>query len=111
MIVNFFDFINESNSELPESVEKFLAQFPDDSDSWADAGDELRDLCREIRELYNNYVVDVLEDDPKALKPLNFRKINSPQEWIKKSKDYIRTNFAKLNKEGKEEFLDNDWFK
>jgi len=107
MITTLEDFLNENkSSKLPSKIEKFLKKFPDNATSWKEATDEIRDMARTAKEYYNELVLDVLKDDEKALKPLDFKSIKTPSEWNKKGKEYIRNVFNKLNTQGKEEFIE-----
>ena len=88
----FNQFINESKSSkgLPEKVEKFLKQFPDDTDTWKNATDEIRDIARNIKDLYNE------RNEDNKIEALNFRKINKPSEWNTEGKKYIRMVYGKM---------------
>ena len=96
----FNQLINESksNSDLPKNVENFLKQFPDDTDTWKNATDEIRDIARNIKELYN----ERNEDD--KIESLNFKKINKPSEWNTEGKKYIRMVYGKMCDVCKKEF-------
>ena len=96
----FNQLINESksNGDLPKNVENFLKQFPDDTDTWKNATDEIRDIARNIKELYN----ERNEDD--KIEALNFKKINKPSEWNTEGKKYIRMVYGKMCDVCKKEF-------
>lgn len=96
----FNQLINESksNGDLPKNVENFLKQFPDDTDTWKNATDEIRDIARNIKELYN----ERNEDD--KIESLNFKKINKPSEWNTEGKKYIRMVYGKMCDVCKKEF-------
>ncbi len=96
-ISKFNDFITESNKTLKE----YLDSFPDDTQSWADATDEIRDIARTAKEYYNE-----LNKDGEVLKPLNFKSITKPSEWNKQGKKYIMDVYSKMDKYTKEQFDD-----
>ncbi len=97
----FNQFINESKSSkgLPAKVEKFLKNYPDDTDTWKNATDEIRDIAREIKLLYN-------ERNEKQIEPLNFRKFTKPSEWNTEGKKYIRMVYDKMSDVSKNEFIE-----
>lgn len=63
-------------------IEKFLENFPKDAESWAVAGDEVRDLARTAREYLEDY-------DGVIIEPVDFAHIKNPAEWNTKGRDYI----------------------
>ena len=97
---------------LPPNAEAFLAKFPDNATSWAKATDEVRDIARTAKEYYNGITLDVLEEDPKAMQPWDFRRLKTPSEWNTKGKKYIRTAYGMMNAQAREQFLERfkDWF-
>lgn len=90
------------NDEGLNKLKQFLSLFPDDAQSWADATDEVRDLARSAKELFNEMH---LENSGKKLQPLDFRKFDKPSEWNKKGKQYILNTFSKMSNETKKQFL------
>lgn len=98
-------------SDYDAKLEAFLAKFPDNTKSWGDATDEMRDLAREVREQYNG-MIDAAEGDKGYVDAIDFRKINSPSEWNKKAKKQIRTLWKKLTEENKQSIINSHegWF-
>ena len=94
----------KGKSELPKRIETFLSQFPDNATKWGQATDEVRDMARLSKEYYNEMDLDVLADDPKALKPLDFKALKTPSEWNTKGKKYIRDTFNKMSSNTQKEF-------
>jgi hypothetical protein len=94
-------------------LNKFISKFPDNATSWADATDEIRDMASKVRQYYNEYVLDVNQDDPTALKPLNFKQFTTPSEWNTKGKQYIIDTFNKLTPDGKKDYFEyfSGWLK
>lgn len=88
-----------------DDLNKFLEQFPDDATSWRNAGGEIQDICRTLREYAEEY-------DGIKLEAVNFRSIKKPSEWNKKAKEFINTNINKLSKHTLDYFLKdiNDMF-
>jgi hypothetical protein len=111
--VDHVGVFEELGDALPKKVETFLAKFPDDAKNWKDATDELKDLCKGIREYYVELDQDLTYSDKKALKPLDFKKFKTPKSWNKKSKEYIRNTWSKMGKESRKKWLKewNHWFK
>jgi hypothetical protein len=107
IITSFNEFLNESKSgKLPSKIEKFLKKFPDNTNSWKEATDEIRDMAKTAKEYYNELVLDVLKEDEKALKALDFKSIKTPSEWNTKGKEFIRNTYNMMNKQAKEEFVE-----
>ena len=95
-----------------DNVKRYLDEFPNDATSWADATDEIRDLSRASKEYVNEYDLDVLDDDPKAVKPLDFRELKKPSQWNTEGKKYILKNIDKMSDRTFELFYNDyrDWF-
>lgn len=102
----------ENRTKKINNIENFLKQFPNNAKSWEDATDEIRDLARKAKEIYNEVDLDVSNDSPKALKPLNFREFNKPSEWNTKGKKYILNTISKMSDKAFNEFYDeySHWF-
>lgn len=102
----------KGQDSLPANAEAFLSQFPDNAASWADATDEIRDMARTAKEYYNEITLDVLSEDPKGLKPLDFRSLKTPSQWNTQGKKYIRDTYKKMNAQAREQFLErfSHWF-
>lgn len=94
------EYILESTHKIKtvKDLEKFLEQFQSDTKSWRNAGDEVRDICRTLREYAEEY-------DNIKLEPVNFRAIKDPAEWNTKAKEFINDNINKLSKNALEQFL------
>lgn len=73
-------------------LERFLAQFPDDATSWAQATDELPDM----------YVW--ISERGKRFPPVGRENCHTPAEWNQKYKAAIRECFAKLELVEQESF-------
>lgn len=86
-------------AEIIKKIEKALAYFPDDTNTWAKATDEIRDWARSARETLG------LGED----KALNFRAIKTPSEWNTKGKAYIREMIAKMNDAQLEAYYKDDF--
>lgn len=84
----------------------FLAQFPNDADSWRDATDEIRDFTHEVRTSYNEYVLDTYEDGPGAIQSLNFRSFATPEEWNTEAKKQINQLWDYLPERNQHQILD-----
>jgi hypothetical protein len=79
-------------------IENYLAKFPKDATSWADATDEIRDLSRESREL--------LEDcDGITVESVDFRACKTPAEWNTKGRDSIMANFDRMSEMTQKDFF------
>ncbi len=87
--------LNEGLKEL----QKFLNKFPDDTDSWRWATDEVRDIARSAREFYNE-----LNKNGDIAKPLDFREFQTPSEWNTKGKAFIFAVYNKMDNDTKEQF-------
>lgn len=94
----------KTSKGLPKNIERFLAKFPDNATSWDKATDEIREIARTAREYYNGITLDVLEEDPKALQPLDFRSFKTPSQWNTQAKKFIRDTYAKMNDQTKIQF-------
>lgn len=109
--------VNESTAdEQRKKIVAFLDRFPDNTQSWAEATDEIRDMAREAREFHTEYDLDMLHDEwetnPKAPQPLDFRKLKSPSKWNTEGKKYILDTWDKMGDHAKEAFFDSfkHWF-
>ena len=95
---------------------KFLARFPDDARSWAEATEEIRDMARTAREYHTELDKDMQFDEwktnPNAPQPLDFRKIKTPSEWNTEGKKYIIDPLDKMSKQAVDEFMNDfkHWF-
>jgi len=91
------------------AIEKFLSQFPDNATCWSQATDEVRDMAREARQIYNDLDLNVTEDEcldlGKGLQPLDFRSFNKPSEWNTQSKKFILDTFDKMSGQAKASFF------
>lgn len=89
---------------MRNQIEKFLAKFPDNAICWSQATDEIRDLARTAKEIYNEIELDLTEneiEDGKGLQPLNFRSFNKPSQWNTLGKQYILDTFDKMGDRAK----------
>ena len=110
--------IDESMAdEQKKKIVKFLDKFPNNTQSWAETTDEVRDMAREAREFHTELDLDMLHDEwetnPKAPQPLDFRKLKSPSDWNTEGKAYILNMWDKMGDRAKDEFFDSfkEWFK
>lgn len=109
--------VNESTAdEQRKKIVAFLDKFPDNTQSWAEATDEIVDMAREAREFHTEYDLDMLRDEwktnPKAPQPLDFRKLKSPSKWNTEGKKYILDMWDKMGDHAKDAFFDSfkHWF-
>ena len=79
------------------SLNKFLEQFPNEAETWANATDEVRDIARMAKEYYNDY-------EHKKLKPCDFRSMVTPSQWNTEGKKYINDVYNKMNLDTKKAF-------
>lgn len=96
-------------SSIPPLFRKLFKAFPRDATSWKDAMDEMRDITRNARELYNQIEHDFTEDDednPKYIKSMNFRSFNTPSVWNSKAQDEIVRIYNLMGTETRRYFLD-----
>ena len=86
-------------------IENFLTHFPKNTTTWANAGDEIRDLARESREHLEEYMGVIVE-------PIDFRSYKKPSEWNTNGRDYILANFDRMNDQTKKAFYERfeEWF-
>ncbi len=70
-------------------IEKYLAAFPKDATSWADATDKIRDISRESR-LY------LEELDGVIVEPVDFNVCKTPAELNTKGRTSILANFDRM---------------
>jgi hypothetical protein len=73
---------------------EYLNQFSNDATSWSQATDEVMDLCRTIKEFYNDEESDKVE-------ACDFRFITKPSDWNTKGKKYIFEVYSKMNRSKK----------
>lgn len=96
---------------------KFLEKFPNNTQSWSEATDEIRDIARGARESHTELDLDLLYDEwetnPEAPQPLDFRKLKSPSAWNTEGKKYIIEMLDKMGAEAANSFFDDyeDWLK
>lgn len=99
---------------MKTKIEKFLSQFPDNATSWAQATDEVRDLARGAKEIYNEIDLNLTDYEAitHGLQPLNFWAFDYPSQWNTEGKKYILTTFDKMSQKAKTEFYNRfkDWF-
>lgn len=93
-------------------LEKFMAQFPDNTTSWGEATDEIRDLANAVRCAYNGHVIDVVEGEPGYVEPVSPIHFSSAGEFNRLHKEQIRELWPQLTDHAKEEVSDfyADWF-
>lgn len=93
---------------MKNQIEKFLAKFPDNATCWSQATDEIRDLARTAKEIYNELelsLTDVEVEVGKGLQPLNFRSFSKPSQWNTLGKQYILDTFDKMGDRAKRIFF------
>lgn len=95
-----------SASPADQKMQSFLNKFPDNATSWTQATDELRDMTHDVRTSYNELVLNVDEDDPKAIDSLDFRSFKTPSEWNTKAKKQITELWDKLPVSEREIFIE-----
>lgn len=90
---------------MKANIEKFLAKFPTNAATWHYATDEVRDLARATREMREDYEEVIVE-------PLDFKAITTPAEWNTKGREYILTNFDRMQQRTKQAFYNRfrEWF-
>ena len=108
-IRSFSDMYTEMNTF--NELKKFLSQFPNDADNWKEATDEIREIAKLAKEYYNEYDLELDNNDVDALKPLDFNKLNTPSKWNTKGKEYIIDIYDKMSAKTKKEFIKNISFK
>lgn len=93
-------YISENLNRIKsiKDLEKFISKFPDNATSWRYANDEIRDICKTLREYLKEY-------DNIDVEPLDYKSFKTPSEWNVNSKDFIRVNIKKLSKNTLERFL------
>lgn len=103
---NFLQATREQN------IKNFLATFPNNATRWSEATDEIRDLARTAKELYNELELDLHSDDAGAIEPLDFRALKTPAEWNTKGKQYIMEVYSKMSEDTKKYFYSrfDIWF-
>jgi hypothetical protein len=104
MITNFKIF--EGNSKFPKEIMNFLDGFPNDATLWSEATDEIRDLARFSREIYNEITLNSSKNDDNILEPLNFRSFKTPAQWNTEAKKFIISTYSKMNDESKKYFIE-----
>lgn len=88
------------------AFKRFLASFPDDTDLWKDATDELMDIARKVRELYNDVVAQASEGENGYVEAIDYSRFTYPGKRNKAYKDQILALFPKLPQEHKDEVMD-----
>lgn len=83
---------------------KFLKRFPEDTDMWKDATDELMDIAREVREAYNDSI-NVVEGDDGYVEAIDWRSFTNPGKRNKAYRAQIIKLFPKLRTEQKDEII------
>jgi len=73
-----------------KTLKNFLDQFPNDTKTWAEATDEVRDIARTAKEYFNEHEID-------TAKPCNFKIMKTPSEWNTKGKQYIFDLYDKMS--------------
>lgn len=93
------------------NIKIFLAKFPNNATSWAQATDEIRDLARTAKELYNELDADDT-DDSTRIQALDFRSFKTPAQWNSEGKKYIMQVLTKMSTPVKEYFYNYfaHWF-
>jgi hypothetical protein len=89
----------KNRTELPSNIKKFLSKFPNDTTSWKSATDEIRDIAKDIRELYNEY------NENDKIEALKFRSFTKPSEWNTNAKEYIIDTFKKMDAKVQDLFI------
>lgn len=99
------NYIFMAAAEHPINVElellKFLQQFPNNATSWSQATDEVRDICRAVRQTYNTVDLCLTADSPNGLQALNFYSFKQPSEWNTEGKKFIFGTLRKMSNKSK----------
>lgn len=99
---------------MKKAIQNFLAQFPNDAWCWSQATDEVRDLARAAKEIYNEVDLNLTQDEyeTKGQGALNFRSFKTPADWNTQGKKYILDTFDKMSQQAKEIFYKQHdyWF-
>ena len=74
---------------MDKRIKNYMAEFPNNATSWAQATDEIRDLAHSVRTTYN----ECREAD---IKSLNFRSFKKPSDWNTNAKKQINQIWKKL---------------
>lgn len=91
----------KNHEPLDNALNEFINKFPNDATSWSQATDEIRDLCRYVREAYNEHVVDTTPGDARHINSLDFRQFKKPAQWNTEARKMIEELWAKLPEEQK----------
>lgn len=101
----FEQFLSEGKADLPAGMEKFMAGFPDNATSWAQATDELSELAWLMREFHVTIDQDLLLDEPGAYpEPPIFRK-GDPGERNAALKQYVKQLWPLLGDWARKQFI------
>lgn len=99
---------------MKKAIQNFLTQFPDTATCWSQATDEIRDLAREAKEIYNEIDLNLTSDEyeTKGQPALDFRSFKTPAQWNTQGKQYILMVFDKMSAQAKEQFFASNkhWF-
>lgn len=87
------DCPHAAQQQVVVALETFLADFPDNTTSWAQATGELPDMYVWLREVHNLLLLG--ENDP--LVPVGRENCQTPAEWNRKYKEAIRLAFGRLD--------------
>jgi len=98
IVLKFENFINENKNNFLLELEEYLEQFPNDAKSWGDATDEVRDIARYAKEIYNEF------NEDNQIEAMDFRSIKTPSEWNTKGKEYIFKVYNMMDNQSKEHF-------
>ena len=83
---------------IPPVFKKLFVVTPRNATSWADATDEVREVAKMIREVYED--VDGIK-----VEAMNYRSFKTPSEWNTKSHAFIVYVWNKMSKNAKEVIL------
>lgn len=82
-----------------KGLDAFLAQFPSNATSWGNAGEEIRDIARIMRETYNEMQLDVIEGDEGWMDSIvDIKKTKKPAGWNTEFKNQIKTFWNMMDK-------------
>lgn len=99
-------------SPYDKKLHAFLDRFPNDAKSWGQATDEIREMAADVRQAYNEQVLDVVEGDSGYVEGLNFKEFGKPHQWNTEAKKFILKYWALLPENVKKNtfFADGRWF-
>lgn len=100
--------VNESKSKLPKDFLELADKLaPLDADSWRNATDEIKDICVELVNYYNEIDLDLLRsevEDGKGIQHVTRKDTKTPSDWNKKYREKIEEVYSKSSTQVKKYF-------